>query len=403
MKILQINKFHYRHGGSETVYFNTTELLREKGHSVIHFSMQDEKNVDSSESSFFVNMPNLREANLVDKVKNSVSFLYNTQSVNNLEQLILAEKPDIAHIHLLFNGMSVSILPILKKHKIPTVMTVHDYRLICPASLFLDKDGNICEACKGKKYYHCTTKRCSPGNPMNSLMLSMEGYFRDTFFPVYKYVDKFIFVSDFARRKHEQFMPEYEAKAETLFNFTSNKTQITPKYGSYFLYLGRLSREKGISTLLRVAKELPHCQFVIVGDGPLRSVVEEYDGTNLNYLGFKTGDELNKIIEEASWVIVPSEWYENNPLAIIEPFSIGKPVIGANIGGIPELVIESVNGFLFESGNQTDLAYKIKKASILKNDEYNRLSSNAKQFADEQLSPDCHYHELISIYNSIIK
>ncbi len=403
MKILQINKFHYPHGGSETVYFNTTNLLIKKGHKVIHFSISDGKNLESTESEFFVVMPNLRQASFVDKIKYSSSFLYNRQSANNLEKLILKEKPDIAHIHLLFNGISISILPILRKHRIPVVMTVHDYRLICPASLLLDRNGNLCEACKGQKYYNCTIKKCSLGNPLNSLLLSVEGYLKDTIIPVHKYVDKFIFVSDFARRKHEQFISEYGLKAEKLFNFTFMKTEIASKHGSYFLYLGRLSREKGISVLLQVAKNLPHCQFVIIGDGPLRSLVEEYNGTNLNYLGFKTGDKLNKIIEEASWVIVPSECYENNPLSIIEPFSIGKPVIGANIGGIPELVTEGVNGFLFESGSQTDLEYKINKASILRIEEYNRLSSNAKKFADEQLSPDNHYNELMSIYNSIIK
>jgi glycosyltransferase involved in cell wall biosynthesis len=403
MKILQINKFHYRHGGSETVYFNTTELLRAKGHNVIHFSMVDDKNLDSTESAYFVNMPNLRQANLVDKIKHSASFLYNTQSAKNLEQLILAEKPDIVHIHLLFNGMSVSILPILKKHKIPTVMTVHDYRLICPASTFLDKNGNICEACKGKNYYHCTIKRCSQGNPINSLMLSIEGYFRDTFFPIYKYIDRFIFVSDFSLRKHEQFIPRYESKSEMLFNFTTKKTKIEHKFGGYFLYLGRLSIEKGIPSLLKVAKDLPHCSFVIAGSGPLRSLVEEYDGTNLNYVGFKTGDELNKIIEEASWIIVPSEWYENNPLAVIEPFSMGKPVIGANIGGISELIKDDFNGFLFESRNLGDLESKIIKAATLGNNDYAKLSINAKQFADLNLSPDYHYDRLISIYNSIIK
>ena len=306
MKILQINKFHYRHGGSETVYFNTTDLLRANGHEVIHFSVADEKNVPSPTANYFVEMPNLRQAGMLDKIKHSASFLYNSQSAKKLEQLILAEKPDLAHIHLLFNGMSVSILPILKKYNIPTVMSIHDYRQICPASLFLDKNGNVCEACKGKHHYHCTTKRCSPGSPINSLMLSIEGYFRDLFFPLYKYIDKFIFVSDFARRKHIQLVPEYESNAVTLFNFTAKKKQIEPKSDGYFLYLGRLSREKGIPTLLQAAKELPDCKFVIAGDGPLRPEVEQYEGTNIEYVGFKTGEELNQIIERASWIIVPS-------------------------------------------------------------------------------------------------
>jgi glycosyltransferase involved in cell wall biosynthesis len=401
MKILQINKFHYRHGGSETVYFNTTELLIEKGHTVIHFSMKDDKNLDSTESAFFVDMPNLRQANLVDKIKHSISFLYNTQSAKKLEELILAEKPDIAHIHLLFNGISVSILPVLRKYEIPIVMTIHDYRQICPASLFLDNKGNICELCQGKKFYNCFSKRCSLGSPINSFMLSAEGYFRDTFFPLHKYIHKFIFVSDFARRKHEQYVPEYASKAETLFNFTSKKEQILHQSGNYFLYLGRLSREKGIATFLEAAKELPDCQFLIAGDGPLRTVVDQYEGNNLRYVGFKTGIELNTIIEKASWIIVPSEWYENNPLAVIEPFSVGKPVIGANIGGIPELVIENVNGFLFESGNSNDLISILKKVSILDEIEYKRFSVSAKQFADEYLSPDGHYGRLIDIYHSI--
>ena len=147
MKILEINKYYYPKGGAETVFFNTIELLQENGHEVIPFCLTNKKNKSSQYAQYFVNFPELSESSILTRAQYTLSFFYNKESASHIESLIIKEKPDIAHIHLLFNGISVSILPVLKKYRIPIVMTVHDYRLICPAYTFTDGKQNICERC----------------------------------------------------------------------------------------------------------------------------------------------------------------------------------------------------------------------------------------------------------------
>ena len=200
MKILQLNKYFYQKGGAETVFFNTISTLENRGHQVIPFALKNTKNKFSEFESYFVEYPELSESNIWTKIINTPAFIYNRQAAKQLERLILAEKPDIAHIHLLFNSLSVSILPVLKKYKIPTVMTVHDYRLICPAYTLTNGKGEICELCKDRHFIHCTLNKCSNGNLTNSMLLSLENSFRSCFYEPLNYIDKFIFVSKFAQK-----------------------------------------------------------------------------------------------------------------------------------------------------------------------------------------------------------
>ena len=178
MKILQLNKYFYQKGGAETVFFNTISTLENRGHQVIPFALKNKKN---KYESYFVDYPELSESNIWTKITNIPSFIYNRQAAKQLERLILDKKPDIAHIHLLFNSLSVSILPVLQKYRIPTVMTVHDYRLICPAYTLTNGKGKICELCKDRHFIHCTLNGCSNGNLTNSMLLSLENSFRSCF------------------------------------------------------------------------------------------------------------------------------------------------------------------------------------------------------------------------------
>ena len=174
MKILQLNKYFYQKGGAETVFFNTISTLENRGHQVIPFALKNKKNKFSEYESYFVDYPELSESNIWTKITNIPAFIYNRQAAKQLERLILDKKPDIAHIHLLFNSLSVSILPVLQKYRIPTVMTVHDYRLICPAYTLTNGKGKICELCKDRHFTHCKLNRCSNGNLTNSMLLSLE-------------------------------------------------------------------------------------------------------------------------------------------------------------------------------------------------------------------------------------
>ncbi|OXG08339.1 glycosyltransferase involved in cell wall biosynthesis [Flavobacterium araucananum] len=401
MKILQINKYHYIRGGSDSVYFNSGELLKKKGHEVIYFAMNFDENVSCSEEKYFAENKDFSTSSLRKKVANLPSFFYNKNAEKKLLSLIETEKPDIAHLHIFYGSLTSSILKILKEKKIPTVVSVHDYKFICPSYILIDGQNRVCENCKGKNYFNAIRNKCIKNSYAFSSIFALEAYYRDYFFPLNQMFNKLIFVSKFSANIHGIYKPELSNITTHLYNFdpllglkkhNSNK-------GEYFLYAGRISREKGIKTLIKAASFLFNINLKIVGTGENIIEYKELATPNVAFLGFQKGEQLRETIANASFVIVPSEWYENNPMAIIEAYSIGKPVIAANIGGIPEIVRNGTTGFLFESGNSEDLIKQLERANNLSELEYKIMSDNAFLYANQEFSSEVHYQNLITIYN----
>lgn len=408
MKILLIDVYNYNKGGAETVCFNTGKMLEEHGHKVIYFTLKWNNNNPSPYSKYFPESKETRTG-VFKQVKNVVNYFYHFEAAKKIEQLIQDEKPDLAHIHLLWGQITPSIFPVLKKYHIPILFTVHDYRIVCPAYTFRNGKGNICEECQGKYFYKCFTNTCTKGNKIMSAVMAAEQYFRNCFFNPAKYIDGFVYVSNFAKHIQEKYMPVLKNKPNiTLYNFSSSIVN-TPKKISedkYFLFFGRLSYEKGVLTLLEAFSKLPQCKLKIVGTGPLEKELkgfkEQYQLNNIEFLGYKRGKELEELVSNAHFVIVPSEWYENNPMTIIEAYSVGTPVIGAQIGGIPEIIIDQKTGYQFESGNIKALSEIILKADILNDREYKAISENTIKFSNENLSKDSYWNKLITFYNSFI-
>lgn len=405
MNILQINKYHYIKGGSDRVYFNTGELLSSKGHNVKYFSTLHPSNYPSDFSEYFVPYTDNRLAGVSQKALNTRNYLYDKDVRRNLDRLIDRYRPDIAHIHLFYGGLSASVLRSLRSKGIPVVHTVHDYRILCPANSFLDSSNNICERCINKTYIQCALRRCMDGNLFYSSMLSLEAYIRKYVIDPLDYIDHFIFVSKFALHKHLEFDNRFAGKSSLLYNFTRfENNRVIAGNRKKFLYYGRLAKEKGLGTLLTAAAGM-NIDLTVAGSGPLENMVLEFAGrySNINYVGFKSGNELNDLIGSAYFVVVPSEWYENNPMTVLEAYALGKPVIGARIGGIPEIVEDGVTGFLFKPGNQEDLAEKLSQASEIDEVDYIKMAANSGIFALGMFSPDSHYDKLFSIYESVIK
>jgi glycosyltransferase involved in cell wall biosynthesis len=403
MKILLINKNHFVHGGADRVYLNTGKLLEENGHQVAYFSTLNIDNISTEFDRYFVSSIETRQNSFFKKILSVKKYIYNEEAKNKLGQLIKDFNPDIIHIHLFYGVMSASILKEVKKHNIPIVATIHDYRLICPTNNMLDSDNLICEKCLPSSPSYCLIKKCSEKSLSQSAVVTLEAYFRKYVFKPIDYIDNFIFVSNFIKNKHIQVDYRYEGKSSQLYNFAPEISLDTSKKGSYLLYFGRLSKEKGLFTLIKSLFESKH-KLKIVGSGPLENEMLELIHTqnNIEFLGFKSGKELDQLILNSSFVVVPSEWYENNPMTIIESFALGKPVIGANIGGIPELLNRS-NGFLFESSNVKNLSEVIDNAIDINEDLYQNLSKNCLGFAKKFFSKENHYFNLLNIYKSIKK
>lgn len=406
MKILEINVYNFKSGGSQTVYFNTIDGLRELGNEVIQFALKWDKNEPSEYSEYFPESKESRKGAL-KPVNNIVSYFYHFEAAKKLEKLIRDHKPDIAQIHLIWGQFSPSILTVLKKHRIPIVFTIHDYRLVCPGYLFLKGNGEVCEECQGKHFYKCISNTCCKGSKGLSAMMAAEQYFRNAFFNPVKYASGIVYVSNFAKAIHEKYMPSLKSLPSIcLYNFASKIDEnINKNYEKYFLYFGRLSREKGIVTLLDVFNKLPNLKLKLVGTGPeeeaLRAKSREFGSDNIEFLGYKTGEELEKLVKSAYFVIVPSEWYENNPMTVVESYSLSTPVIGAKIGGIPEIVVEGKTGFTFESGSAESLIDAVKRSENLSKEQYESMRIDALDFAKKNFDKKKYMEKLLKFFKEI--
>ena len=413
MKVLLIDNFLYRRGGAEVVFLNTGDLLKAKGHDVVYFSQKWEENLPYDDSKYFPKGIDTKVQGIFNKLKGIGNYFYNKEAANKLEELIKVEYPDIAHVHLFWGGISGSIFKVLRKYNIPIVHTAHDYRMVCPGYAFKNGKNEICEKCAGENFLHCISNRCSKGSFVMSTLMCMEMYYRNCFMNPLENIDSFMFVSDFSYNKHLQYAPKYKEKhCVTMYNFQDAKVleQVSrdlDTYDSYYLFYGRLSYEKGIQTLIDAFSELPNLKLKIVGTGPLENELKQLcldkGITNIEFLGFKSGEELFCIIKNAKFVCVPSECYENNPMTIIESYTLRTPVIGSALGGIVEIIEEKKTGYKFQFGDMDDLKRAINEAESLDKNDYSKMKDNAERFAEENFSKDVYYTKLMNLYKYTIE
>ena len=401
MKILMVNKFFYIKGGSETYYFSLKKLLESKGHTVIDFSMKDVRNFESEYSNFFVNNVDYNaKQNILKKVIEGLKIIYSLEAKRKFEYLIKKTKPDIIHLHIFQHQISSSIIDVAIKYKIPLVYTAHDLKALCPNYKMLNNH-EICEKCKNNKYFNCTKYKCIKDSIIKSLIGTIEAQFNKCR-KTYNKINYIITPSEFYRNKFIEFgyAPE---KVVTIPNFLDKETiDYDILYNQkYFLYFGRLSEEKGILTLIKVF-EKKDLHLKIVGIGPLKEKIQKYINDNniknIEMLGFKSGRELYTIVGNAKAVILPSEWYENGPYSAIETLKLGIPLIGSDLGGIPELIEDSKNGFIFKHANVEDLNKCINKIENLNENEIFKMQKKSKEIFLNNYTAEEHYKKIIEIY-----
>lgn len=403
MKILMVNKFFYIKGGSETYYFSLKRLLEKKGHTVIDFSMKDERNFYSEYSRYFVENVDYNTGGVLKKINAGLNIIYSQEAKNKFEQLVHDTKPDLIHLHIFQHQISPSILDVIKKYKLPAVYTAHDLKMLCLNYKML-QHGKICEKCRGGKYYHCALNKCVKNSFIKSCINVEEGYFH-SWRKSYDAIDEITTPSSFYKKKFEEFGidPNRVTHIPNFLDTEKVRVNITKENTAYYLYLGRLSEEKGIFTLLKAFRNI-NANLYIVGTGPLERKTEQYiQENNMHYvkqLGFKSGQELKDIVGNAKAVILPSEWYENGPYSAIEALQLGRPIIGADIGGIPELV--NGNGFLFRSGDVKELAEKVNKFQNMSNEEYVAMEKSSYRLFQRNYTADNHYKKLKKIYQKAL-
>lgn len=423
MRILLVNKYFYRKGGAETYFFALAEGLRALGHEVAFFSMRHPNNEPSRWSRYFVSEKDyVGDISAFRKAKEAATLVYSFESKRRFEALLREFRPDVIHLNNVHRQLTLSILdaPYLRSHAVPVVYTAHDYILLCPAYTMMDGAGKVCDDCLDRRFLHAVNKTCVKGSKAKSGLAFLEAEFLKRH-RSYDKIDAIIAPSGFMKRKLDE--GGYADRTVAMQNFLTDsqmamadKVANTGKFSAvapYFLFFGRLSQEKGILTLVRAflqaRKELPEGWTLrIVGDGPERAAIESLiahacpqGDSGVELLGYRTGEDLQREVGNARFSVLCSQWRENMPYSGLESLAARTPVIGAEIGGIPELVIEGRTGFAFASGNRDDLAVTLIRASRVTSEQYADMQRHCGAYVVERCRQDAYVRSLQRLYDDV--
>jgi len=364
MKIVQVHKYWWRRDGASNYALDLSFELQKRGHTVIPFAMQQSETAETGYNQYFVSnmdISNPDNLSLKQKIQHAVRMWYSREAKLKMAALLDAEKPDVVHVHNIYHHISPSIITEIKKRGIPIVMTLHDYKLISPNySMF--HHGKIQEGDANAWYLGCIANKCMKDSYINSAVASFEMFLHHKILRIFKKVDMFIAPSMFMKRTCERFGWKSHKFTHIVHPIDTQKYAVQTADLGYVAYIGRLSEEKGLHQLLQAAQKTPEISYKIVGTGPETSSLHEFVRANglqnVEFTGFKTGAHLERLIKNARIIALPSVWYENYPISILEAKAMGKIVVGSDIGGIPELVDRR---FLAESGNIEELTSVISK------------------------------------------
>jgi glycosyltransferase involved in cell wall biosynthesis len=407
MRVLFLNNFYYLRGGAERVLFEEMRMLREAGHEVAIFTRMDPRNQSAPYERLFpkaIQRDTYRVS--LDGVRTVQEMLYSPSARQGVRRLLEEFKPNLVHAHNIYGGLSTAVLDALKEKKTPAVMTLHDLKLLCPSYLMLNH-GRVCERCKGRRFHHAVLTKCHKDSYLASAVYASESCFSHRF-RKYDAMSLFIAPSLFLLNKHREFGFDASRFIHVPNPARLDSIAASHQRGRYLLYFGRLSVEKGIRTLITAFGKVRTDQYLyIAGDGADRQTMEDMvqreRKEHIKFTGYLTSAPLGQAIDGAIAVILPSECYENAPMAILEAFSRGKPVIGARIGGIPEMIDDGVNGYLFEPGNASDLQNKLETFLALSENRVLEMGKAAQSKVEREYSAQSHYEGLMKAYGHALE
>jgi glycosyltransferase involved in cell wall biosynthesis len=368
--------------------------------------MHGEQNLPDPNADLFVSYIDDREMNQRKNPLTAVRVLgrsvYSVEARQKFASLLDRVKPDMVHLQNIHAHITPSVIFEAKRRNIPVVWTLHDYKLICPNSHFLiDQTGQICEACRGGRFWQAAAKRCKKGSLPASALASLEAYGHQLM-GVRGMVDAFLCPSAFLRGKLlENGYTESNTHHIPLF-LPADAFEPIGEDDGYLLFLGKLERLKGIYCLIEAARKSPNVQIVLAGrvEEPLLGQLPELLPSNVKYVGFKSGDELTALRRRARAFVLPSQWYENQPFSILEAFALGKPVIASDLGGMRELVGANERGLLVPAGDIDQLTQAMRW--IAANPAGARqLGEKAFSYVMEKHSPENHYQLISDLYRNL--
>ena len=397
MKILMVNKFLHPKGGAETYILKLGKILESYGHEVQYFGLENGKNTVGNAANSYVSHLDFStgvRGNLLAPFR----IIYSVEARKKIRKVLDLFQPDVVHLNNIQFHLTPSIILETEKYrketgrKVRIVYTAHDYQLICPSHGLFDSNLQICEECLSGSYVCCLKKKCVKNSRAKSLLGILDAYFWK-WNKAYSYIDTIICCSNFLKSKLDT-QQRFREKTVALHNFVDLVEPIQVEKENYVLEFGHLSKDKGTLTLLEVAKRMPEMKFVFAGYGAAETEIAKVP--NAEYVGFKTGMELEMLIRKAAVSIYPSECYENCPFSVIESQMYGTPVIGSRMGGIPELIEEGCSGELFTAGDPDDLERALRK--LLASGAAETYVQGCRQQKFE--TPSSYYKKLVDIYGA---
>lgn len=403
--LLAINNYFYRRGGAEAIFLDQMDMFGRAGWNAVPFSMQHPANLSSEWSSYFV--PEIefgRQHGLKTKIEHGLEVIYSRKARARLAALLDKVKPDIAHAHNVYHHISPSIFPLLKQRGIPTVLTAHDLKLACPAYKMLAPDG-ICERCKGGRIHNVLANRCMKQSLALSGLVMVETAVHRMFGLYSRYIDRIIVPSRFYRETLIEWgwPPEQLVYIPNFVEQAISHRPVMADEGDYFLFAGRLAPEKGIATLIKAAG-LSGQRLRIAGTGPeeasLRALVQQ-TGAQVEFIGYLSGEALHQAIAAAKALVLPSEWYENAPVSLLEAYALRRPVIGSFIGGIPELIRENITGLIARPSDPDDLARALVAMSELPSDVRRTMGEAGCEWVLKDFSQAAYLERTTGLYRKL--
>lgn len=399
-KVLLVNSYHYRRGGAEVVYLEQGKLFRELGWDVVEFAMHHPNNEPSEFASQFAEEIEYgRQTGALTKLRHAAKIIYSVEAANRIANLIRRERPDVVHAHNIYHHLSPSVLVAAKKCGVPVLLTAHDLKLLCPA-ISMVSGGEVCEECRIRGRFSVVRKRCQKDSLALSSLLFVESTIHAAFGLYERSVNRMISPSKFFIKKFQEWGWS-GAPFSYVPNFVDSR-RIEPSYrpGKHFLYFGRICKEKGVETLVSAATRAG-VELWLVGTGPLEASLRaevERSGAKIRFCGFQSGQALWDLVRGSRATVLASEWYENAPLSVLESYACGKPVLGARIGGIPELIRAGETGALFESGNSEELAALLRAYADMPDSEVEAQGRASRAYVERDFTAERHVAGLMDAY-----
>ncbi len=401
-KLLNLNSYHHRRGGADVVYLDHAALFASQGWDTAFFAMHHPQNEPSVWSPYFVDELQYGASyGALQKVQMAGKIIYSVEARQKLAALLKVFRPDVAHAHNLYHHLSPSVLSLLHAEGIPTVMTAHDLKLACPSHEML-LHGRICERCKGGHFIHCVTNQCIKQSTALSALVALESAVHRMAGSYIKHLGRIIVPSRFLGTKLVEW-----GVPQALIHYLPNAVDVRAFQpamlpGQGFAYIGRMTASKGVVTLIEAAKRtgLP---LQMVGSGELDDNLRAQASghPNIQFAGRLRGAALWQAVVGCRALVLPSEWYENAPMSILEAYALGRPVIGACIGGIPEMIDPGETGFLFEPGNMDALAAEMERVAALPDTQLQRLGAAARQRVVRDYSNQTYLANMLALYASL--